>query len=212
MCIIVTANDVSGQKHLIVPLFIRAELDDPYQNLLDWNENNPDCCKWTQRPGKRVTTCDKNGRVTSLRMGTAIDYRPQPVWKRVNGGMYGESLGSLTSLQLLDIRTVYSAGASIPSSWKNLHSLANVTLDVLLGGSLPGSIVGTWPLQGLDLQNNELSGAVPALLCKSVLRSLKLSGNKFSGKIPSCLSRFPASSFGPDGNAGLCGTPLPPCK
>lgn len=150
-------------------------------------------------------------------MGTALEYKPGPVYYKVSGGEYGVSLGNLTYLQKLDLQTIYSGDALISPTWAALTRLSNLTLDVKVAGPLPPQVVKRWPLQYLVLTNNDLNGTLPVELCKSSLQTLKVSGNQFSGQIPACLSRFPASSFndsstGPSGNEGLCGATLPPCS
>lgn len=184
--------------------------------MSDW-DTNPDCCTWLQSHTYRMTTCNSGGRVTSLTMGKALEYKPGPVYFKVSGGEYGPSLSELTYLDKLDLRTIYSGGAIIPSSWAAWTRLSNVTLDVGLAGPLPRPVVKAWPLKYFVLTNNDLNGTLPVELCKPTLKTLGVSGNSFTGKIPSCLSHFPASSFndsstGPSGNEGLCGTPLSPCS
>lgn len=193
-----------------------AELADPYGTLSDW-DTNPDCCTWLQTRQYRMTTCDSAGRITSLIMGKGLEYKPGPVYQKANGGVYGAPIGNLTQLKKLDLRTIYSGGATLSSTWVKLTKLSNLTLDVLVAGPLPVALLKAWPLQYLDLTNNDLNGTLPVELCKSTLTILKLSGNVFTGPIPRCLSRFPASSFndsstGPSGNEGLCNPPLPPCS
>ncbi|XP_024364468.1 uncharacterized protein [Physcomitrium patens] len=194
----------------------KQELADPYGTLSDW-DTNPDCCTWLQTRQYRMTTCDSAGRITSLIMGKGLEYKPGPVYQKANGGVYGAPIGNLTQLKKLDLRTIYSGGATLSSTWVKLTKLSNLTLDVLVAGPLPVALLKAWPLQYLDLTNNDLNGTLPVELCKSTLTILKLSGNVFTGPIPRCLSRFPASSFndsstGPSGNEGLCNPPLPPCS
>lgn len=216
ICLNLQNQCVKSQLTITVTLtllcaFCCAVLSDPYGILSDW-DTNPDCCTWLQSRAYRVTTCNSQGRVTSLKMGKALEYKPGPVYFKASSGEYAPSLGNLTYLQKLDLETIYSSGHTVPATWSNLVHLSNVTLDVLLGGPLPGTVVKHWPLKWLNLANNELNGTIPSELCKSSLKTLELAGNSFSGQIPSCLSRFPATSFGPTGNVGLCGAPLTACK
>ena len=194
-------------------IILCAELEDPYDEYADWN-TNADCCTWLQSNAHKVITCNSAGRVTSLTMGSPLEERPLPVWQRVGGGEFGVSLGNLTCLQKLNLEMPYCGGAIIPSTWANLVHLSNITMDIYLGGPLPGAIVKKWPLQWLVLTNNEMNGTIPKELCKSSLQTLNLTGNQFTGQIPSCLSRFPADSFAggfTGSNPGLCGAPLPAC-
>ncbi|KAG0584769.1 hypothetical protein KC19_3G232800 [Ceratodon purpureus] len=209
----VSAICAAGDRDAL--LQFKSELADPYGVLSDW-DTNPDCCTWLQTRQYRMTTCNSAGRVTSLTMGTGLEYKPGPVYYKVSGGVYGVSLSKLTYLQKLDLRTIYSGDALISTTWAALTQLSNLTLDVKVAGPLPPQVVKAWPLKYLVLTNNDLNGTLPVELCKSSLKTLGVSGNNFSGKIPSCLSRFPASSFndsstGPSGNQGLCGAPLQPC-
>ncbi|XP_047949648.1 receptor-like protein EIX2 [Salvia hispanica] len=67
-------------------------------------------------------------------------------------------------------------------------------------------------LDSLDLSHNQLSGKIPTSLAEiHTLSVLDLSNNNLSGKIPTStqLQSFNVSAY--DGNAGLCGDPLPKC-
>ncbi|KAK9141362.1 hypothetical protein Scep_011043 [Stephania cephalantha] len=61
-------------------------------------------------------------------------------------------------------------------------------------------------LKYLDLSKNQVFGSVPQSVVG--LEKLNLSYNRLCGKIPA--SKFPAAAF--EGNACLCGSPLPACR
>ncbi|KAI3970079.1 hypothetical protein MKW92_014557 [Papaver armeniacum] len=89
------------------------------------------------------------------------------------------------------------------------------TLDLSnnhLEGSIPESLGKlSRSLSTLKLQRNRFTGGIPSgVLNLLSLAKFDVSYNKLTGKIPPHKKTFPASSF--QGNFGLCGSPLPPCK
>lgn len=69
-------------------------------------------------------------------------------------------------------------------SWQNLERF---WVDVnFLHGRIPNELPDRWPrLRTLDLYSNELTGEVPATLCKlTQLRTLQLQDNRLSGEFP----------------------------
>ncbi|XP_010026679.2 receptor-like protein 33 [Eucalyptus grandis] len=99
----------------------------------------------------------------------------------------------------------------IPEAFGHLHSLIGLNLSHNhLIGSIPLTLGNLTNLGWLDLSSNMLSGGIPrALGDLASLGYLNLSKNELTGRIPQDkqLSTFSNDSF--DGNAGLCGTPLP---
>ncbi|RZC85059.1 hypothetical protein C5167_047843 [Papaver somniferum] len=66
-------------------------------------------------------------------------------------------------------------------------------------------------IQALVLSHNKLTGNIPSEIINSKsLCVFDVSHNMLTGEIPPHNTTFPATSF--EGNSGLCGSPLPPCK
>ncbi|KAI3970080.1 hypothetical protein MKW92_014558 [Papaver armeniacum] len=89
------------------------------------------------------------------------------------------------------------------------------TLDISnnhLEGSIPESLGKlSRSLNTLKLQKNGFTGGIPlGVISLLSLAKFDVSYNKLTGEIPAHTTPFHASSF--QGNSGLCGSPLPPCK
>eukprot|EP00035_Acanthoeca_spectabilis_P015226 m.302886 g.302886 ORF g.302886 m.302886 type:complete len:644 (+) comp16314_c3_seq2:635-2566(+) len=90
-------------------------------------------------------------------------------------------------------------------SWGNLERF---WVDVnFLHGSIPADLADKWPrLRTLDLYGNELTGAVPASLCKlTQLKTLQLQDNHLSGEFPfeAFFQRCPGHPD-PGGTSNVC--------
>ncbi|KAI3786564.1 hypothetical protein L1987_40330 [Smallanthus sonchifolius] len=82
-----------------------------------------------------------------------------------------------------------------------------------LSGTIPDTISEMGNLEVLDMSSNNLSGLIPVSLSKLTFLSMfSVANNHLEGAIPTGtqFSGFPSSSF--EGNPGLCGESLPPCR
>ncbi|KAI3409021.1 uncharacterized protein J3R85_019901 [Psidium guajava] len=122
---------------------------------------------------------------------------------------YGQSILYLVnSLDLSDNRL----SGEIPEVLTSLVRLGTLNLSMNhLIGKIPISIGNLEWLETLDLSSNNLSGPIPPSITDlTKLNHLNLSYNEFSGKIPMAnqfLTLDDPSIY--EGNAGLCGFPLP---
>ena len=79
-------------------------------------------------------------------------------------------------------------------------------------GHIPSSLSNLTSLTIVELQRNELTGSIPDTFSKlSNLVTFNVSYNHLSGQVPPVIpfTTLDISSY--EGNAGLCGTPLPSC-
>lgn len=128
-------------------------------------------------------------------------------------GQFPKSLKNCTSLTGLDLSNNNLSG-SIPHDMDEIIPFA-VKLDLSsnnFSGQLPSDLGNLTYLNILNLQNNRFNGQIPSQLGQlRRLRSFSVANNSLSGKIPAFPNKnFSAASF--EGNKGLCGKPLDPCK
>ncbi|CAI9299516.1 unnamed protein product [Lactuca saligna] len=97
-------------------------------------------------------------------------------------GELGESLGSFTSLQSIDLSNNH-IGGSIPTEFP--VTIMNMSLnDNNLSGEIPDSFEGLTGLVNLDLSSNDLSGELPSSLQHlSFLTTFHLQNNQLSGTL-----------------------------
>ncbi|XP_021800567.1 receptor-like protein 12 [Prunus avium] len=99
----------------------------------------------------------------------------------------------------------------IPEFIGNLTELRSLNISSnILTGSIPSSLGNLRNLESLDLSRNKLSGLIPQQLTKlTFLGSFDVSHNNLTGPIPQGTQLLTFNSTSYEGNAGLCGDPLP---
>ncbi|KAI3857099.1 hypothetical protein MKX03_000959 [Papaver bracteatum] len=117
------------------------------------------------------------------------------------------------SLSILDLSNNFLHG-NIPSSIASCGKLINLNLrNNQLTQEIPRSLAVMSSLAMLDLSNNSLVGVLPQNLGSSpALEMLNISYNKLEGPLPTngILKNINVNDV--TGNAGLCGSVLPPCS
>jgi Leucine-rich repeat (LRR) protein len=107
-------------------------------------------------------------------------------------GTLPASIGNLTKLKELSIRTNPDLIGSIPATLGNLVELQDLNLrGNQLNGGIPASLGNLAALKTLSLDNNKFSGAIPAVLGKlTKLNVLALNNNDFAGAAPKELNEL----------------------
>lgn len=139
------------------------------------------------------------------------------------GDVYYQQIVTVASkgldLELMKVGTIFTSidfsnnklEGGIPEGIADLTSLHILNLSGnALTGPIPSTFGNLTSLESLDLSRNKLTGEIPfQLAALSFLSVLNLSFNNLEGKIPSGsqIQTFEPSSF--QGNAELCGFPLP---
>ncbi|KAF3436084.1 hypothetical protein FNV43_RR23176 [Rhamnella rubrinervis] len=116
------------------------------------------------------------------------------------------------SLSLLDLSSNHFSG-SIPASIASCEKLVNLNLrNNRLSGKIPKAIGMMSTLAILDLSNNSLSGGIPENFGISpAMETLNVSYNRLEGPVPENGVLRTINLNDLIGNAGLCGSVLPPC-
>ncbi|KAF5730292.1 inactive receptor kinase [Tripterygium wilfordii] len=196
----------------------RAALLDLRQSLggrtLLWNATATSPCNWAG------VTCEQ-GRVVVLRLpGVALSGElPTGIFSnltqlrtlslRLNAltGQLPSDLASCTGLRNLYLHGNHFSG-EIPEFLFGMKDLVRVNLA---SNNFTGEISVGFDklprLKTLYLENNGLSGSIPALKVPKVIQ-FNVSNNMLNGPIPERFQRFDSSSF--SGNS-LCGRPLEVC-
>ncbi|XP_048434605.1 receptor-like protein EIX2 [Pyrus x bretschneideri] len=156
-------------------------------------------------------------------IGNLTGLRSNLTNKDTKGLLYNERFKVVTKGRVLEYSFILYLVTSVDLSDNNLSGeipvgLASLTrLGTLnlsmnhLTGNIPAEIGNLEWIETLDLSSNKLSGPIPqTMVSLTFLNHLNLSYNNLSGKIPT------SNQFGTfidpsiyEGNAGLCGHPLP---
>ncbi|XP_052140819.1 receptor-like protein 33 [Oryza glaberrima] len=154
---------------------------------------------------------NNTGEIISHRQGISYGFYQDTVTISCKGSSmtFERILTTLTAIDLSD----NALEGSIPESVGKLVSLHVLNLSHnAFSGRIPPQLGGITALESLDLSSNRISGEIPQELTNlTFLTVLNLSNNKLEGKIPESrqFATFESSSY--EGNAGLCGDPLPKC-
>lgn len=107
------------------------------------------------------------------------------------GGELGDTLGSLTSIQSIDLSNNL-IGGSIPTALP--VTITNLFLaDNNFTGSIPDTLSSLTQLTAMSLNDNKLSGEIPdSFEGLTALVNLDLSSNNLSGELPSSLGNLPS--------------------
>ncbi|KAI3948533.1 hypothetical protein MKW92_018102 [Papaver armeniacum] len=141
-------------------------------------------------------------------------YRLLDLSDNMFAGPIDEDIGNLSAIQAVEslILSNNPLGGSIPKSLGKMYRLTTLKLENNgLTGTIPAELSNSTWLESIVLSNNNLTGGIPSgLMNLRLFKELDVSHNMLTGEIPPHNATIPAASF--EGNAGLCGSPLPPCK
>ncbi|KAJ9709799.1 hypothetical protein PVL29_001317 [Vitis rotundifolia] len=154
-------------------LSLKSAIDDGASVFSDWNEDDPNPCRWTG-----ISCMNVSGFSDPRVVGIALSGR------NLRGYIPSE-LGNLFYLRRLNLHGNNFYG-SIPVQLFNASSLHSIFLyGNNLSGTLPPAMCQLPRLQNVDFSNNSLSGSIPEGLkkCKQLQR-LVVTRNQFSGQIP----------------------------
>lgn len=117
------------------------------------------------------------------------------------------------SLSVLDLSYNHFSGI-IPQSVASCEKLVNLNLrSNQFSGEIPRAIATMPTLSILDLSNNSLVGRIPENFGSSpALETFNVSYNKLEGPVPNNGILMTINPSDLIGNAGLCGSILPPCS
>ncbi|CAH9113070.1 unnamed protein product [Cuscuta europaea] len=168
--ILVSSVDPSLNDDVLGLIVFKADIEDPYGNLVSWIEDDATACNWTG------ITCDqRSNQVTEINLN-------------------GFRLSGRISRGLLRLKSLKKLSLAMNNLTGGLNvrftQLANLETVDLSGNSLSGRILvdlfqECGSLRSLSLANNNFSGEIPLSLglC-SGLDLLNLSSNQFSGLLP----------------------------
>ncbi|KAK9928964.1 hypothetical protein M0R45_026077 [Rubus argutus] len=141
-------------------------------------------------------------------------YLYQGKLKAVTKGRVQDFGSTLYLVNSLDLSNNYLSG-EIPMELTTLINLWTLNLSMNhLTGIIPSRIGNMESIETLDLSINQLSGSIPqSMVSLTFLNHLNLSYNNLSGNVPTgnqFNSLVDPSVY--EGNAALCGFPLPDCQ
>ncbi|KAJ3414783.1 hypothetical protein HDV05_006030 [Chytridiales sp. JEL 0842] len=148
-------------------------LQNPVSTAAAWKKIAEDVIK------KEGGIYDKDGNVSGL-SGQIFD------------GLLDEQIGTLTSLEQLDIQKTDMSGP-LPQSLGNLRRLKLLVLsENKFNGTIPDTIGQLTLLETLRLSNNFFVGTIPTTIASSMsaLRTLSLDSNHISGMIPDTVAEL----------------------
>ncbi|TXG49937.1 hypothetical protein EZV62_025812 [Acer yangbiense] len=211
-------DDVLG---LIV---FKADIRDPNQKLVSWNEDDDSPCNWfgvkCNPRSNRVTELTLDGLSLSGRIGRGLLQlkllRKLSLSSNNLTGNISPNLAKLENLRIIDL-SGNSLSGSIPDDFfKQCGSLREISLAKnMFSGKIPSSLSLCSTLATINLSSNHFSGPLPSgIWGLNALRSLDLSDNLLEGEIPKGveslnnlrlinLSKNRFSGFVPDG-IGSC--------
>ena len=122
-------------------------------------------------------------------------------------GSLPSAYGSLTNLNFFSVWSNQLTG-SIPAAWSGLTALVELQLgNNAFSGPIPTAILGLAALDFLYLGNNAISGTIPEWMGGLGLNALELQQNQLTGAVPLTVAQLCASLGGScklDQNATLC--------
>ncbi|XAR52452.1 Non-specific serine/threonine protein kinase [Bertholletia excelsa] len=147
--------------------FKRSISEDPEGATNNWNNSDENPCSWNG------ITC-KEQRVVSVSIPRKKLY-----------GSLSPSLGSLSELRHVNLRSNYLVGVLPVELFKSQGLQSLVLYGNSLSGSIPSEIGKLKFLQTLDFSQNLFNGSIPISLiqCRR-LRCLDVSRNNFTGSLP----------------------------
>ncbi|KAG1371487.1 Leucine-rich repeat receptor-like protein kinase PXC2 [Cocos nucifera] len=187
-------DDVLG---LIV---FKADLRDPYSNLVSWNEDDDYPCHWIgvrcDPKTNHVTELSLVGFSLSGKIGRGLlqlqSLRTLSLSKNNFSGSLSSELLRLESLRNLDLSENKLSGPIPDDFFAQCRSIRSISLAKnAFSGGIPPNVGSCSTLAALNLSSNWLSGSLPTgLWSLNALRSLDLSDNTLVGEIPVGISKM----------------------